>query len=81
MATRLRQSASDFEQAFVEQIHSEREARESAQFEVMAREHQRRIDRVHKHGTARFIVLVLVLIGTVVGTTIGMFQLLLAVMA
>lgn len=80
MATKMRQSIADFEEAFVEQIHSERERRESAQRQVAVRNHQRQLDRVHKHGTARFVVLVLMLIATVVGTTIGMFQLLLTVM-
>lgn len=80
MATKMRQSISDFEQAFVEEIHTDRARRESVRRRAMVRDHQRHIDRVHKHGTARFVILMLVLTATVVGTTIGMFQLLLAVM-
>jgi len=40
----------------------------------------RQIERVHKHGTARFVLLVLALIATAVIVTIAMFQTLYLVM-
>lgn len=80
MATKLGQSIADFEQAFVEQIHTERQKRESAQLQVAVRKQQRELDVVHARGSARFVILTIVLLATVVGTTFGMFQLLLTVM-
>jgi hypothetical protein len=44
------------------------------------RAQQRRIQRTHKHGTARFVVLVLVLIATAVIVTLAMFKTLYIVM-
>ncbi len=44
------------------------------------RSQQRRLEQTHKQGTARFIVLVLVLIATAVIVTVAMFQTLYVVM-
>jgi hypothetical protein len=44
------------------------------------RSRQRNLERVHKRGTARFIILVLMLIATAVVVTIAMFQTLYIVM-
>ncbi|HTN25197.1 MAG TPA: hypothetical protein VL120_14495 [Solirubrobacteraceae bacterium] len=80
MATRMRQSLDEFEQAFVEETHVDRVRRESLRRKAALRARQRNLERVHKRGTARFIVLVLVLIATAVIVTIAMFQTLYIVM-
>ena len=80
MATRMRQSLAEFERAFHEETHEDRARRESLRRGAVMRAQQRRIERTHKHGTARFVVLVLVLIATAVIVTIAMFQTLYIVM-
>ncbi len=80
MATRMRQSLADFERAFHEETHEDRVRRESLRRRAAMRTQQRRIERTHKHGTARFVVLVLVLIATAVIVTVAMFQTLYVVM-
>lgn len=80
MATRMRQSLDEFEQAFVEETHSDRARRESLRRKAVMRSRQRNLDRVHKRGTARFLLLVLMLIATAVIVTVAMFQTLYIVM-
>ncbi len=80
MATKMRQSLAEFERAFVEETHEDRVRRESQLRETVLRSRQREIARVHKHGTARFVALVLALIATAVIVTIAMFQTLFLVM-
>ncbi len=80
MATRMRQSLAEFERAFHEETHEDRARRESLRRKAIMRAQQRRIERTHKHGTARFVVLVLVLIATAVIVTIAMFKTLYIVM-
>ncbi len=76
----MRQSLDEFEQAFVEETHVDRVRRESLRRKAALRARQRNLERVHKRGTARFIVLVLMLIATAVIVTIAMFQTLYVVM-
>lgn len=76
----MRQSLDEFEQAFVEETHVDRVRRESLRRKAALRARQRNLQRVHKRGTARFIVLVLMLIATAVIVTIAMFQTLYIVM-
>jgi hypothetical protein len=76
----MRQSLDEFEQAFVEETHVDRVRRESLRRKAALRARQRNLERVHKRGTARFIVLVLMLIATAVIVTIAMFQTLYIVM-
>ena len=76
----MRQSLDEFERAFVEETHVDRVRRESLRRKAALRARQRNLERVHKRGTARFIVLVLVLIATAVIVTIAMFQTLYIVM-
>jgi hypothetical protein len=76
----MRQSLDDFERAFAEQTYVDRVRRESLRRKAVMRSRQRNLERVHKRGTARFIVLVLVLIATAVVVTIAMFQTLYIVM-
>jgi membrane glycosyltransferase len=80
MATKMRQSLDEFERAFVEETHVDRVRRESLRRKAVLRSRQRNIDRVHKRGTARFIMLVLMIIATAVVVTIAMFQTLAYVM-
>jgi hypothetical protein len=76
----MRQSLAEFERAFHEETRDDRVRRESLRRKAVMRSQQRRIERTHKHGTARFVVLVLVLIATAVIVTIAMFQTLYIVM-
>jgi hypothetical protein len=80
MATRMRQSLDEFERAFVEKTYEDRARRDSLRRMAVMRARERDLQRVHKRGTARFIVLVLVLIATAVIVTIAMFQTLYVVM-
>ena len=80
MATRMRQSLDEFEQAFVEETHVDRVRRESLRRKAALRARQRNLERVHKRGTLRFVILVLMLIATAVVVTIAMFQTLYIVM-
>jgi hypothetical protein len=80
VAQRLRQSRAAFEQAFAEQMEAERRRAEEVRRRALQRSHQRRRERVHRNGTARFVALVLMLVATAVLVTIGMFQLLFLVM-
>ena len=76
----MRQSLDEFERAFVEETQVDRARRESLRRKAVMRSRQRNLERVHKRGTARFIVLVLMLIATAVVVTIAMFQTLYIVM-
>ena len=80
MATRMRQSLAEFERAFVEETHSDRVRRESLRRKAVMRSRQRNLERVHKRGTLRFVILVLMLIATAIVVTIAMFQTLYIVM-
>ena len=76
----MRQTLADFERAFHDETHEDRVRRESLRRQAVLRSRQRNLERVHKRGTARFIVLVLMLIATAVIVTIAMFQTLYVVM-
>jgi membrane glycosyltransferase len=80
MATRMRQSLDEFERAFVEETHTDRARRDSLRRKAVLRSQQRSLEKVHKRGTARFIMLVLMIIATAVVVTIAMFQTLAYVM-
>jgi membrane glycosyltransferase len=80
MATRMRQSLDELERAFVEATYTDRARRESLRRKAVLRSRQRSLEKVHKRGTARFVMLVLMIIATVVVVTIAMFQTLAYVM-
>ncbi len=80
MATKMRQSLDEFERAFVEETHTDRVRRESLRRKAVLRSRQRNLEKVHKRGTARFLMLVLTIIATAVIVTIAMFQTLAYVM-
>ena len=77
---RMRQSLAQIEQAFVEETEAARLQREIVRREAIKRSRRRERERVHKHGTWRFVGLVCVLIATAVLVTIAMFQTLYLVM-
>jgi hypothetical protein len=70
---RMQQSLADIEEAFVEEIEEDRERRERLARRAEMRTRQRHIERSHKHGSLRFGLLVLTLIGTAVLVTWLMF--------
>ncbi len=76
----VRQSLHQLEQAFVEETIADRERREALQREIETRSRRRELDKVHKRGSARFVVLCLVLIATAVLVTVAMFETLYYVM-
>jgi membrane glycosyltransferase len=80
MATKMRQSIDEFERAFVEETHVDRVRRDSLRRKAIMRSRQRSLDKVHKRGTARFFMLVLMIVATAVVVTIAMFQTLAYVM-
>ena len=80
MATKMRQSLDEFERAFVEETHVDRVRRESLRRRAIARSRQRRLEKVNKRGTFRYIMLVVMIIATAVIVTVAMFQTLAYVM-
>ncbi|MFL5858195.1 MAG: hypothetical protein ACJ77L_15860 [Solirubrobacteraceae bacterium] len=74
MATRLKQSPAEFEQAFAEEAELDRRRRESLARTAQLRAQTRARNRVHKRGSVRFSVLVLSIVLTAVVVTIAMFE-------
>jgi hypothetical protein len=74
------QSLSEMERAFIEEAQEEqvRAVHQVRNAEIRLR--RRELDRVHKHGTMRFAVLVLTLIATAELVTVAMFETLYYVM-
>ena len=52
----------EFEEAFLEQTEADRQRREEVTRATTMRTHSRRLEKQHKHGTMRFVLLVLLLI-------------------
>jgi hypothetical protein len=77
---KLQQSLAAFERAFVEEAEAERMRRERIYRAAEQRLHARRRERVHKHGSLRFALLVLVLLATAALVTVAMFKTLYIVM-
>jgi membrane glycosyltransferase len=73
---RMRQSLADLEEAFAEEISLERTRRAQMRRSAAARAQQRDLARRHKHGSVRFVMLVLSVIATCVVVTIVMFRVL-----
>ena len=73
---RMRQSLAQFEAAFREEAVEDRARRERLRAEAARRSIQRRQQRVVRHSTARFVMLVLTIIGTTALVTVVMFQML-----
>jgi hypothetical protein len=71
---KMRQSLSDWEQAFVKEISLDRNRRDSLRRTAEQRTLKREVDRRHKRGSMRFALLVLTLILTAVVVTVVMFR-------
>jgi hypothetical protein len=71
---RMRQSFAQFEEAFLEESEADAARRERLRREAAIRSRDRQLQRVHKHGTWRFVFLVMTLIATAVLVTVAMFQ-------
>jgi CRISPR/Cas system CMR subunit Cmr4 (Cas7 group RAMP superfamily) len=69
----VRQSLHQLEQAFVEETIADRERRERLQRQIELRGRKRELDKVHKKGSFRFVLLCLVLVATAVLGTVAMF--------
>jgi hypothetical protein len=71
---KMRQSLSDWEQAFVKEISLDRRRRASLRRTAEQRALKREVDRRHKRGSLRFALLVLTLVMTAVIVTLIMFR-------
>ena len=77
---RMRQSIAEIEEAFAQETELDRQRRERLSRTADKRTRKRRVDRVHKRGSVRFILLTLTLIATAVIVTVAMFETLYYVM-
>ena len=77
---RMRQSLAEIEEAFEQEIELDRTRRERLNKTAIRRTRSRRVQRVHKKGSVRFILLTLALIATAVVVTVAMFEALYIVM-
>ena len=71
---RMRQSLTEIEQAFAREISMERHRRASLKRTTEQRALKREVDRRHKRGSVRFVLLALTLILTAVIVTVVMFR-------
>jgi hypothetical protein len=71
---KMRQSLSEWEQAFVKEISLDRHRRDSLRRTAEQRTLKRQVDRRHKRGSMRFALLVLTLILTAAIVTVVMFR-------
>jgi len=71
---KMRQSLADWERAFVKEISLDRHRRDSLRRTTEQRAHKREVDRRHKHGSVRFVLLVLAMITTAAIVTVIMFR-------
>jgi hypothetical protein len=71
---KMRQSLAEWEQAFVKEITLDRRRRASLRRTTEQRAHKRALDRRHKHGSFRFVLLVLTLIMTAAIVIVVMFR-------
>ncbi len=76
----MRQSLHQFERAFVQETEADRARRDALRRQAVQRSRQRKVQRVEKHGRARFWLLVVVLLTTAVLVTLAMFETLYYVM-
>jgi hypothetical protein len=70
----MRQSLAEWERAFVKEISLDRHRRDSLRRTAEQRTLKREVDRRHKRGSMRFLLLVLTLIMTAVIVTGVMFR-------
>ena len=77
---RMRRSLDELEEAFAEESVEDRERREDLARSIEERSRRRELERVHKHGSIRFALVLLLLLTTAVVVTIAMFETLYYVM-
>lgn len=70
----MRQSPTDWEQAFVKESSLDRRRRASLRRTAQQRMLKREVERRHKRGSVRFALLVLTLIMTAAIVTVAMFR-------
>ena len=70
----MRQSLAQFEAAFREEAADSVVRREKLRRKAVQRSRLRRVERVEKQGTMRFVLLCLAIVATTVIVTIAMFQ-------
>ena len=71
---RMRQSLAQYEAAFREEAADSVQRREELRRQAVTRSKVRRVQRVHKAGTVRFVGLCLAILATTVIVTVAMFQ-------
>jgi hypothetical protein len=71
---RMRQSLSELERAFAREITLERRRQASLRRTAEQRTLKREVERRHKRGSMRFVLLVLTLVMTAVIVTVVMFR-------
>jgi hypothetical protein len=71
---RMRQSLTEIERAFAREISIERRRRASLKRTAEQRAMKRAVDRRHKRGSVRFVLLVLTLVLTAAIVTVVMFR-------
>jgi hypothetical protein len=71
---RMRQSLAEIEDAFFDEIEEDRERRERLRRRAQRRQLERHRNRTTRHGSMRFFLLVLVLLGTAAVVTYAMFS-------
>jgi hypothetical protein len=72
----MRQSLAEIEQAFAREISMERHRRASLKRTAEQRTIRREVDRRHKRGSVRFVMLALTLVATAAIVTVVMFRVL-----
>jgi hypothetical protein len=73
-AMKMRQSIADWERAFVKEVTLDRHRRDSLRRTSEQRAFKREVQRRHKRGSVRFVLLVLTLILTAAVVTVVMFR-------
>jgi hypothetical protein len=71
---KMRQSLAEWERAFVKEISLDRYRRDSLRRTAEQRALKRQVEKRHKRGSMRFVMLVLTLIMTAVIVTVAMFR-------
>jgi len=70
----MRQSIAEWERAFVDEISLDRRRRASLRRTAEQRTLKREVEKRHKRGSVRFVLLVLTLVMTAVIVTVVMFR-------
>jgi hypothetical protein len=73
-AMKMRQSLAEWERAFVKEVSLDRRRRDSLRRTTEQRAFKRDLERRHKRGSVRFVLLVLTLMATAAVVTVVMFR-------